>query len=580
MQTVSGVWQGEQSLETLKSQVPASAFSLLIQVFWGSPSLDSLPALQSQLQKLFPSAAVMGVQSAGSIVEGKAVEEVVVSISAFEKVRLKPLFLTGLSALNAGQEVAKTLTEQEPALILSFINGRLNGEAFVDGFSGTTPMIPLAGAMAGDALAFQDMCVFDANQVSNQGIVACGFYGDLQVRQDALFDWQPIGPKFTVTKAKNNVVHEIDNRPVLAFYRDYLGEEVVDRHMPKIAMSFPLIFHKGEHAIARACLEVLEEGALRYAGELETGQTVQFGIGTPHELLKNAANHLNDLQGEPAESVFIYESAGRKLLLEASIEGELALFNRLAPASGFFGYAELSRLEEQNVLLNQTLSYVALSEGEATQSSAQPLKGDAMQSTLADEDYKAVMLQSMAHLTTKLAEGLEQLRRQYQQMAEHDQLTGLYNRYAGERILQAEMERATRTESPFSLAILDIDLFKQVNDTYGHDAGDEVLKAWADYLRQHVRRYDSVVRWGGEEVLVIFPNTTAETAKQVLDKLREGFAEKTFSFGEHITFSGGVAEWKPYLSELELFKRADKALYQAKTYGRNQIVMAPDNPLF
>lgn len=580
MQTVSGIWQGEQSLLTLKAQIPTSASSLLIQVFWSCPSLDSLAQLQSQLQKLFPSAVVMGVQSAGSIVEGKAVEEVVVSISAFEKVRLKPLFLTGLSALNAGQEVAHTLSEQEPALILSFINGRLNGEAFVEGFSGTAPMIPLAGGMAGDALAFQDMCVFDANQISNQGIVACGLYGDLQVRQDALFDWQPIGPTFTVTKAKNNVVYEIDNRPMLEFYRDYLGEEVVDRHMPQIAMSFPLILHKGGRAVARSCLEVLEEGALRYAGELETGQTVQFGIGSPHALLENAANHLNGLQAVPAESVFIYESVGRKLLLEASIEEELTLFNQLAPVSGFFGYAELSRFEKQNVLLNQTLSYVALSEGEVTKHPNQPLKGDALQATLAGEGFKAMMLQSMAHLTIKLAEGLEQLSSQYQQMAEHDQLTGLYNRYAGERILQAEMERAARTESPFSLAILDIDLFKQVNDTYGHDAGDEVLKAWADYLREHVRRYDSVVRWGGEEVLVIFPNTTAETAKQVLDKLREGFAEKTFSFGEHITFSGGVAEWKPYLSELELFKRADKALYQAKTYGRNQIIMVPDNPLF
>ncbi|MES2047984.1 MAG: diguanylate cyclase [Pseudomonadota bacterium] len=158
-----------------------------------------------------------------------------------------------------------------------------------------------------------------------------------------------------------------------------------------------------------------------------------------------------------------------------------------------------------------------------------------------------------------------------------DGLTGLYNHTAIKEELNAEISIAGRSNTPLALAMIDLDNFKYVNDTYGHPVGDQVLRTLSLLLRQRLRRSDVVGRYGGEEFAVIFPGTTAATANKVLEKIRQTFF-KIQQYSEKgdfsVSFSAGIADLTQTQDVDELFDSADAALYAAKHGGKNCIVLA------
>jgi diguanylate cyclase (GGDEF)-like protein len=156
-----------------------------------------------------------------------------------------------------------------------------------------------------------------------------------------------------------------------------------------------------------------------------------------------------------------------------------------------------------------------------------------------------------------------------------DSLTGLLKHGDIKEQVGIELERAQRSGKPASVAMLDIDFFKKVNDSYGHAAGDNVIRALANLLRQRLRRVDSLGRYGGEEFLVVLPDCPAEQARRILDEIRQRFAELHFMAGEQqfsATLSAGIACTSDDSAQAnDLLERADRALYAAKHGGRNQV---------
>lgn len=158
-----------------------------------------------------------------------------------------------------------------------------------------------------------------------------------------------------------------------------------------------------------------------------------------------------------------------------------------------------------------------------------------------------------------------------------DSLTGLPNHSAMKSRLEEEWARHTRTQSPFSFAMLDIDHFKKVNDTYGHPVGDRVLQSLAQFLSKRLRKTDVVARLGGEEFGLLFSGTSAEVTRDLLDRIRDDFGllnHMTSAHALHTTFSAGLASMPgSYHSTAELWERADEALYRAKHGGRNRVAL-------
>ena len=163
-------------------------------------------------------------------------------------------------------------------------------------------------------------------------------------------------------------------------------------------------------------------------------------------------------------------------------------------------------------------------------------------------------------------------------VAGKDHLTGLPNRRAYERLISLEIERAKRSDQPLSLAVLDIDDFKQVNDKYGHLTGDWVLQELAKIMKDRLRKIDGPARHGGEEFTVVFPGTSLRGdesekngAVHAAERLREFVAKNLQVKGQPVTLSIGVAQWRKDETKEDFFQRADKVLLEAKKAGKNQV---------
>lgn len=167
--------------------------------------------------------------------------------------------------------------------------------------------------------------------------------------------------------------------------------------------------------------------------------------------------------------------------------------------------------------------------------------------------------------TAELNEALAKL----ELLATTDQLTGAFNRHKFEELAAEELERISRYNYQLAVVLFDIDHFKKINDTYGHFIGDRVLKELVSLLEAHVRQADTVVRWGGEEFLVLAPHTDQKGIEELSEKLREAVESYHFPDVGRVTISLGATVYRPEESLDRFLTRADEALYDAKSSGRN-----------
>jgi diguanylate cyclase (GGDEF)-like protein len=193
--------------------------------------------------------------------------------------------------------------------------------------------------------------------------------------------------------------------------------------------------------------------------------------------------------------------------------------------------------------------------------------------------YIAGLRSNLARKKDALAVALGRLK----ELASRDELTGLHNRRHLMETLEGQQERATRHGEPFALCIVDLDLFKRINDTYGHGVGDEVLRGFSERIRSLMRRMDVIGRgevdstfgrYGGEEFLLLLPYAVTSNACSCIERLRNAMHANPFQTSAGplaVTFSAGVAQYRKGESIAELINRADEALYRAKTSGRDRV---------
>lgn len=164
-----------------------------------------------------------------------------------------------------------------------------------------------------------------------------------------------------------------------------------------------------------------------------------------------------------------------------------------------------------------------------------------------------------------------------EQLVSHDELTGAYSRRNFLDALRREQARAERENQAFCLALFDLDWFKSINDRYGHLAGDDVLRSFAECVQQEVRQVDYFARYGGEEFALLLTDADIDAATDILERIRARVEAQTFPHVErNVTASIGVARYRPGETLNQLIGRADQALYAAKAGGRNRVVQAHD----
>ncbi len=192
-----------------------------------------------------------------------------------------------------------------------------------------------------------------------------------------------------------------------------------------------------------------------------------------------------------------------------------------------------------------------------------------IENELAPQDINCLtQLSSQAAVTISRA-------RTYSELLEHatlDSLTGFYNRGELEDRIKQETAIARRQNTPLCAIMVDIDFFKNINDTYGHAMGDHVLKTTASVIRAQLREYDIAGRYGGEEFAIILPATDINEARKAAERLRKAVEKRAIN-NIHVTISLGLYEFKAEDAEEDLIQNADKALYRAKEGGRNKVII-------
>ena len=457
MKTINTYYEDFQTLQDfLINHTIVDSPSLLIQVFTSKNDKFFIQTLLNELTTVLSQAIIIGSTTDGEIMNAEvSTHKTVLSFTQFKHTRLKTDIVTHeKDGYFSGHSLAKSLIEEDTQLMIAFADGlHTNGESFLEGIHSVDQNVIIAGGLAGDNAAFKETYVFTKDHIMTKGAVAVSLSSNhLTVSNGYSFDWHRIGKELTITKAKDNRVYTINNKTAVEVYAYYLGEEMA-KELPAIGIEFPLIFTRNGIDVARAVLAKHDDGSLAFAGNLHTGDKVQFGYGNPSEILNHSDDIFNRIQENPSETIFIYSCMARRHFMPDTIHEEIKPLQSIAPTAGFFTYGEFYTGERKE-LLNQSMTIVSLSENN-------------------------IVSTPKVFLTPQNKATISSI----------NSLINLVNRTSQEAMEQEALEQATNTfeklfeKSPDGIIILENDIFVQCNqkmlDLFGYSTKENFVNASA-----------------------------------------------------------------------------------------------------
>jgi diguanylate cyclase (GGDEF)-like protein len=247
-----------------------------------------------------------------------------------------------------------------------------------------------------------------------------------------------------------------------------------------------------------------------------------------------------------------------------SLKPDLILMDMYMP--GCSGPELAAALRQQEGYLSTPIIFLSTEESMDEQLAALSLGGDEFLTKPIDPRHLVAAVTARAQRGRMLGSAIA-----------YDSLTGLLNHGTLKQHLESELSRASRESLPVAYAMIDVDRFKSINDTYGHAAGDRLLRNLSFFLKQRLRRSDVIGRYGGDEIAVVLPHTDGPTAHRVLEEIRESFAHLRHRFGADeatATFTCGIGVYPACASAERLVEAADQALYTGKRAGKNRVELA------
>jgi len=420
--------------------------------------------------------------------------------------------------------------------------------------------------------------VFENGRYYRKGAVAAVFCGaDLQITCGFSLGWKPLGRNMNVTDTAQGgmILKTVDDQPAVELYRKYLSLRT-DRDFHNFVDIFPIMICRGGQDMARVPVSAYPDGSIQLGISVKQGERIRLGYGDPAMLLEQSAALAGQTAAFHPQAILLFLCITRKDFLKEFAACDVQPFAAAAPSAGFYTYGEIMRIAENVETMNCSLVCVGMREGDAEtgkcspDSSSPDESGVTAQNPFALDGHLSVIkrLVSLIEATTG---DLEEANRQLHYFAEHDKLTGILNRGEIEKRLKLVLDNVQDDRYQASAIMIDIDDFKSINDTYGHDAGDCVLKAVSDLLMSGIRSYDFAGRWGGEEFLIVLPAADLSSASRTAERIRSDIAQHVFEEAGHVTVSIGVSEVRRGEKVIDFYRRVDEALYQAKRSGKNRV---------
>ena len=558
--------------------------SVLAMIFTARLDADWLLALSRALRQRCPQARVVGATTTGEIDNGRSVVgQTVVTLCGFESTAIAvfdgPVGEQADAAQAAGLHLREQVDHCAPAAVLVLHTPLTSPvSAMMEGFAQRAYDFHIFGGGAGDYQMEHSLLLCD-DRLYRAGAIAVAFSGDrLQVHKERFLGWQPMSPPMTITAAEGQRVLRIDDAPAVQVYQHYLDIHDSDANFFSVTLGFPMLFEHQGGALARVPVSVGPEGALEFINAMHPGDRFRLGFVSPQAIRASIQAMTQALRRFSPEAIWLFTCGCRRFALQGDIQDETQPFAQIAPVAGFYTVGELCNVGRDIPLLNLAFVAIGLREGPAPHCDSIPATTTAARNE-ADKygGSHTTVIQRLLFFIGRLNEELEATNRhleaqntELQRLSSTDVLTGLHNRASLERHLHSIIELSQRTGMPLSLILIDLDHFKRINDTHGHLQGDEVLRTVARLLRETVRKTDIPGRWGGEEFMLICPDTDLDSTLHLAEKIRDRIARHPFSIGP-CTASLGVGTYRQEDDVDALISRSDHALYASKAAGRNKV---------
>lgn len=540
---------------------PAPYLSISIFTHWNDPAL--IQAMTDGLSKAFPRAAIAGLTTAGGIEDGQMnTGKTILSFMAFDESPVEVLHYN-MKDLRAVEILETQLTG--------------NVEPFLDAISALPPSVAIFGGGADTDDLNQPSYIFDKEAIMNEGFVIMLFRGTVKVLTRSVLGWQPLGRQVTITAMDGNmVIKELDHIAV-NFYEKYLKiDPSVD--FDKKTLSFSLVVEKDGVELVRLPMSCHKNGSLVFNIALHVGDKLRMAYGDPNEIINGSRRVLGRIRDFGPQGMLLFSCVVRRYYLKDDVNQILSAYERITPAAGGYTRGEIDRIEGHVYTMNMNLVSAAFrEETKDHKRTIADITGDPshMENDPAlNLDDSLSTVQRLASFITVTSKELSDAYQKLAFVAGHDSLTDLLNRGRIEWVLRHLIEDTNKTHHTFSAIMIDIDSFKHINDTYGHSVGDDVLIRLADIMKNGVRPTDYAGRWGGDEFVILLPDTDIDQSEKVADRMRKNFAEAdilpdgkavTASFGVTTSYEGETLE--------SFYRRMDSALYTAKGAGKNQVIL-------
>jgi len=554
----------------------ANSRSALVQIFAWRADPAFLRSLHARIREAIPYAVVVGATSSGEISSGNSMKRsTVVSFTFFDSAELFSVVrdCSGGSEFEAGADIARRLKESAAEIkgvLLLATTMSIDGGKLLEGLREGMGEFPLFGAGAGAYDNQDESYVFEGDRMYDQGAVAVAFAGsELHIDAYTYTGWQPLSKEMTITEAVHSkLVKTIDGLPAASIYEKYLGIARDQAFFDHI-IEFPFLLRRDGHELARNPFSCEEDGSLHFVADVREGETIRLSYGNPEVIIRNAVDIQQAMEAFGPEGILLYTCTCRQIFLKESVQLETLPFERIAPTAGFYTHGEYYGQGRKIHLLNATMVAVGIREGGKREAPRSPGGG---REPLPEP--KSIELTSrLARFIEAVVSDLEETNAELQTMMDMDKHTQVFNRGKMDSLFQSEIDRVKTEGASLSIVLMDIDRFKAINDTYGHYAGDNVLRKVAQTLKANVRVTDAVGRWGGEEFLILFPDTDLDMARAMAERMRRVIAREDFGEVGRITASFGVISANESEEVVQAYQRVDAALYEAKRGGRNRVVV-------
>ncbi len=472
----------------------------------------------------------------------------------------------------------------------------VDANTFLTALQNLNPSVPVFGAGAGmhGFIRHHHKLLVFGEQTYESGMVLICYHGPhLRILTDDALGWHPIGREMQITATDGlHIIKELDEWPIIDAYRRYLGVTSGDRFLEN-TQEFPLMLRRGSRWIARVAYRYDPNIGVMFTADVHKGEKIMFSYGSKRAILEEVDSLAHTFRLFKPQGMMLSICQTRPGYLKEDSARDFTAFSGLeTPIAGCYAFSEILFHQESGGVLNSAV--VAVGFREISPNKYEDIRAidhvlELQASFRQQMDYpnaesyeerfcsitpSNTVIPFEERIISFLNATTGDLMLAYKRMEEQatiDGLTQIYNRKRISSILEYEMSKRN-IAGTLCIVMFDIDFFKRVNDTYGHDMGDTVLRKLADTVKHCIRPQDSLGRWGGEEFMVLLPATQKEEATMIAERIRTNANAIIWENMPSISISVGVACVRESDDFTAFYNRVDARLYMAKKTGRNKVV--------